>query len=295
MKKLLAILMTVLLLMSLSAVAEESSENYGLYVGGVEVTPENKGDVLGDGTVSYDSGINYLYLKDAAIAGASGIPGDDGVNALASIWSKGDLTIKVRNKCVIGYFGNPQADDAWYGIRCDGNLTISGTSAQESTLMVAVCGADSTVRTADACGLFCAGNLDVDSCLVQSGCEAAAEGFENTIQHGVCCKGLLKITGAILVGYTSEQTLVDGTVGVEIRALEYERAAIIGMSGNSGFTFGGMMTQTEYDNLAYQQMFSPLHVVSGDNYDGTGTKLDYLNNFLTGSHTAKYVAMQPAS
>ena len=80
--------MTVLLLMSLYAMAEESSENYGLYVGGVEVTSENKGDVLGDGTVSYDSGINTLCLKGAAIAGSSVLPGDGDANALASIWSE---------------------------------------------------------------------------------------------------------------------------------------------------------------------------------------------------------------
>lgn len=67
-------------------------------------------------------------------------------------------------------------------------------------------------------------------------------------------------------------------------------------SAHYGLYVGGVeVTPDEYQNLAYQQMFSPLHVVSGDNYDGTGTTMDHLDNFLKGSHTARYVAMQPMS
>ena len=196
---------------------------------------------------------------------------------------------------MIGFFGDSRSNAAWYGIRCGGKLTVRGASAEESTLMIAVCGADGTVQASDACGIYSAGDMEVATCLIQSGCETAASGFEASTQHGVLCTGLLKIQGALLAGYTSEQTLASGTVGVEIRALDYERAAIIGMSGNSGFEFGGAMTPDEYSNLAYQQMFSPLHVVSGDNYDGSGTTMDQLNNFVSGNHTAKYVAIQPMS
>ena len=44
---------------------------YGLSVGGIDVTSENAADVLGDGTVSYDPNTQTLTLKDASIAGTS--------------------------------------------------------------------------------------------------------------------------------------------------------------------------------------------------------------------------------
>ena len=72
----------------------------------------------------------------------------------------------MRDKTVIGYFSDARADGTWYGIRCDDNLALRGTNAQESTLMIAVCGVDGTVRAADAYGILCASDLKVESCLV---------------------------------------------------------------------------------------------------------------------------------
>ena len=40
---------------------------YGIYVAGVSVTRENKSDILGDGTVYYNSSINAVVFDNATI------------------------------------------------------------------------------------------------------------------------------------------------------------------------------------------------------------------------------------
>ena len=43
------------------------SDNYGVWVAGVEVTRENKNDILGDGTVSYNASANALIFENSTI------------------------------------------------------------------------------------------------------------------------------------------------------------------------------------------------------------------------------------
>ena len=52
-------------------VAMENYETYGLYVGEVAVTEQNKSNVFGNGTVEYESGTNTLTLKGANITSNS--------------------------------------------------------------------------------------------------------------------------------------------------------------------------------------------------------------------------------
>ena len=48
-------------------VERRDSERYGLFVGGIDVTAANAGDILGNGTASYDAKLNTLTLKNATI------------------------------------------------------------------------------------------------------------------------------------------------------------------------------------------------------------------------------------
>ena len=57
----------ILVLVIPSAITVSAVTSYALYVGGVQVTDENAADVLGDGTVSYDSATNTLTLNNARI------------------------------------------------------------------------------------------------------------------------------------------------------------------------------------------------------------------------------------
>ena len=67
MKKRIICLLLALMLMLSGAVSASAVVKYELYVGGVQVTGGNAADVLGDGTVSYDSATNTLTLNNARI------------------------------------------------------------------------------------------------------------------------------------------------------------------------------------------------------------------------------------
>ena len=53
------------------AVGDDVADNYGIRIAGVWISSENKSDVLGDGTVSYDEINHILTLNNAHIAGVT--------------------------------------------------------------------------------------------------------------------------------------------------------------------------------------------------------------------------------
>ena len=294
MKKLIVILLALsLVLPAFSATAQEGDEGYGLYVGGMEVTPDNENDLFGDGTASYNPESKTLALKGALITGGAGVPDGSGDYMLVSVYAKNNLKINVSDTCTIACLSSERANAGWYGIRCEGKLTIRGSSADSSTLKVVVYGTDGKLQISSACGIWCGDSLEVNSVYVESGCMDAAEGFEESRQCGIFCKGMLKPTDAIVVGYTADQSLGSGTAGVDIHTLEFDRAAIVGISGNNGLAFNGMLTPDEYQNMAYVGLFSS--VESGNNYDGSGTKADQLANFTNSGYSRKYVVIKPQS
>ena len=72
-KKVLSILLSLMLVLGAVAVggmSASAAEEYNLWVGGVRVTDDNKDDVLGDGTVSYDPVSSTLTLNNATITGS---------------------------------------------------------------------------------------------------------------------------------------------------------------------------------------------------------------------------------
>ena len=69
-------------------VSGSAVETYGLWVGGVQANAENKGDILGDGSASFDPATNTLTLNEPAISGVQALSG-------AQILADGfDLTVK---------------------------------------------------------------------------------------------------------------------------------------------------------------------------------------------------------
>ncbi|MBQ8001044.1 MAG: hypothetical protein IJ298_07600 [Ruminococcus sp.] len=92
-KRILALVLTVLLLAGISVVSTSAATSYNLWVGGVKVTKQNAMDVLGDGKVRFDYEHNILTLVNADIKGA--VLSDDYLSA--GIYAGDmDLTIMFR-------------------------------------------------------------------------------------------------------------------------------------------------------------------------------------------------------
>lgn len=88
-------LMMVLSLLPTSAFAEEKV--YPVWVGDVQVSEENKDNVLGDGTVKFDPKTSTLTLSNAKITAPKGEKDND----TSGIWSTEDLNILLKGQNTI--------------------------------------------------------------------------------------------------------------------------------------------------------------------------------------------------
>ena len=290
MKKCLAILLILALCLCAPAFAEADAVEDILYVGGIPVTAENQSDIFGDGTAIYAPDSHTLYLKSAKIYRGS-LVNAGGLDAVAAIYAKGDLTIHIDGECQIGAFGTDETDSWWNGIRCDGSLSFAGSNSQSSTLLVVACDAQSMTRANSVAAIQSAGGMRFSNCMVQAGCGTCDEAYvESCCQYGVFCGDKLEVKNAAILGFTSEQELAASSTGVCTRVLDCQGGKVIGMSGNCGFAFSGMMLPDEYTDAAYLAMFCT--VASGDHYDGSDAAQDSLNNYIGKSPNKKFVAIQ---
>ena len=95
--------------------------NYPLWVGGVQVTSDNMGNVLGDGTVKFeitDEGENVLTLTNAKIETQN--EQDSGIMIQKDYWA---LTISLIGENEIS---GTKRGIAWYGGGTDSRLTLTG-------------------------------------------------------------------------------------------------------------------------------------------------------------------------
>ena len=117
MKKTLSIILSfVMIITALSALPFSAfADDYGVWVGGTQVTNTNAEDVFGDGTVSYNNATKTLTLKDADIQ-----TGIEAFGGKIAVYTTDDLA-------VIGY-GTIGGGDIRYGIFVYGgnNLTLNG-------------------------------------------------------------------------------------------------------------------------------------------------------------------------
>ncbi len=68
-KKILSIFLVIFMVMSLFPTKSKAVTEYSLWVGGTRVTDDNKDDILGDSTCSFDPESNTLTLNNANITG----------------------------------------------------------------------------------------------------------------------------------------------------------------------------------------------------------------------------------
>lgn len=109
MKKIISVYLSLIFAFSfLTLTASASVDEYGIYLGNIQITAENAGDIFSDGgSAKYEKGV--LFLSDAAINGTLDITKGD------KIVLNGVNTVDLRNS----------NDDIKYGIKFN-ELAISG-------------------------------------------------------------------------------------------------------------------------------------------------------------------------
>lgn len=169
-------------------------QTYDVWVAGTQVSDDNAGDVLGDGTVSYDPASQTLALNSATIVYQE----NAGDNAKGAIMFDGDLTIVLK--------GDNRITSVTSGISCNGagELTIRGDQLTIESTSYGIEGVDDTGRDITVSGAKLTIEVDTMSGFTAAGIQAA---------------GLLSIAdGAVLdiTGATDEAAALIGNGGISI-------------------------------------------------------------------------------
>ena len=169
-------------------------QTYDVWVAGTQVSDDNAGDVLGDGTVSYDPASQTLTLNNATIDYRE----NAGDNAKGAIMFEGDLTIVLK--------GNNRITSVTSGISCNGagELTVRGDQLTIESTSYGIEGVDDTGRAITVSGAKLTIEVDTMPGFTAAGIQAA---------------GLLSIAdGAVLdiTGATDEAAALIGNGGISI-------------------------------------------------------------------------------
>ena len=186
-----------------------TDETYDIWVGGVQVTDSNAGDVLGDGTVSYDADANKLTLKDTEITDGYEYNED----SMAGIYVKGDINIVLQgdgNKITA-----PDTTKRSRGIDVKGRLYISG----DGTLVAAAGAVTSTENDADSTGIYVQGDMQISGAFVISeGGVASASDDNYAYSNGVYVEGNVDIDeeGSLVANADEASGYVAYSSGIEV-------------------------------------------------------------------------------
>ena len=246
---------------------------YNLYVGGTRVTTDNAGDVLGDGTVSYDVQTNTLTLNGASVS-AQDMP--------YGIYAENDLNIVLEGKnsvSVSGEFSEAalaqlSGTDISAAIYSGGNLTIregagSGTlNASASALME-----ESAKRWLTSSGIYASGNLTLEDVSVEaSGGDVDVE-YDVSVSTGIECADLLTVSGGDLTARsgdvssganTRDSEAISGYDGVLI-----ENGAVVDAQAGEGMRSRAVWT-AESIRIDSSQVKAQSNAVSDDTDESYG-------------------------
>lgn len=224
----------------------------GYYVGEVEITFQNAGDVLGDGKVSYDIATKTLTLKNVDITGND----VDG----SYIYADGNLTIVLEGENRITVLSDVEQSTA---VCVYGDLIIKGSGTLTVTAADVVQTASTDVDYAESTVIYAEGDVTISEATVTAKAGAAtieaAPGWAgNTVAYSeaVMADGNLSVQdGAKLVaiGGTAIAEKMDGSqngknvaysVGVYCRGkLSVEETGLLEVtgtmaSGTSAYSYG---------------------------------------------------------
>ncbi len=267
-----SVLLTLLLVCVMIPVMAQRAEaaDFDVWVGATRVTDENKTDVLGDGTVSYDAGT--LTLKGAVITGAHAFTDDSGTNCTANIYAEGALTVTgtgTLSGADYGVYVKPDVTGYEKLTFEDAKLDIGSSVAAASTEM-----GDITVT----------GASDMTAAGGTYGFEIRIKGIFEVKSGTVTATGsTLAIKATVDVSqYTDLFVLVNGTAPSASGASEWNKADILGYGGS--FKYVRIMPKSdfaEYDLWVGGVQANSLNKddILGDN---TGSaKFDPTTNTLT--------------
>ena len=186
------------------------TDEYGIWVAGISVERTNKGDILGDGTVSYDAGNNVLTFNNATIEYEDTV-----------VYSAIDLHIQLigENKIIctdeeygIGIYAGDSRLNKDLAILGDGSLTIEFPNAG-----------------GEAAGISAA-NLTIESNLTVTtpDCEKAVNGI-------VCASSLMVVNKATVTVNNGAATKFSSAVRVRGNAF-FEEGTTLKTSTNPGTT-----------------------------------------------------------
>ena len=172
-EKLLAILLSMVMVAGLLPTVAFAAENYDLYVNGEQFTSEKLSIACGEGTASYDPNTKTLTLNNAAIT--NGGKSDESPKYGIRVVGDTDLTIKLSGTNSItldnggGIFADGSSDN--YNIIGDGKLTINVKWDALYTLNGNISiseGAKLDITSAQGCGItsYNKGILSIDGAKV---------------------------------------------------------------------------------------------------------------------------------
>ena len=172
-KKLLAILLSMVMVAGLLPTVAFAAENYDLYVNGEQFTSEKLSIACGEGTASYDPNTKTLTLNNAVIT--NGGKSDENPKYGIRVVGDTDLTIKLSGTNSItldnggGIFADGSSDN--YNIIGDGKLTINVKWDALYTLNGNISiseGAKLDITSAQGCGItsYNKGILSIDGAKV---------------------------------------------------------------------------------------------------------------------------------
>ena len=191
-KKLLAILLSMVMVAGLLPTVAFAAENYNLYVNGEQFTSEKLSIACGEGTASYDPNTKILTLNNAAIT--NGGKSDESPKYGIRVVGDTDLTIKLSGTNSItldnggGIFADGSSDN--YNIIGDGKLTINVKWDALYTLNGNISiseGAELDITSAKGCGItsYNKGILSIDGAKVAvSSYYTAASAKELEVKNG---------------------------------------------------------------------------------------------------------------
>lgn len=220
-KKGMAVILSILLAVTILPTglqAETVQAGSGtLHVGGVSVTDSNASDVLGDGTVSYNSDTNTLTLTNMNLTKC-----ENDSNYVYGIYYNGsgqtlNLVLNGTNTISIGDIADAKECNGIY-LEDDDTLNVSGTGTLEVTV-----GAASEysrgVRT---------GNLNMEAGMI-----TATAGVTTSYDSvGVYCEKGMNVTGGNLTGMGASAG--NGSYGIHIKSSssKISGGAVTGVGGD---------------------------------------------------------------
>lgn len=231
-KRLLALVLTALLLTALLPTAAMAEEAYNLWVGGVQVTSANAGDIFGDGTAKYegDAAGGNLTLTNAVITGT--------YNHLSIVGTNLNLTVTLSGENTLS--GGQRAIDLSGGdlkIQGDGKLTAGGSSMG--------------IRVRD-------GKLEIQGCTVHA---------SSAVNYAISAKGEIAITSSeVKASADSSYPINSDGGGITIKDSTVEATAV----GYYGIYAAGSITVKGSSRVTSTARAAALNAPSFTFEDGLG-------------------------